>query len=183
MKTDEVLDNSILESRLGGTARRSTRRVVCGGVPIGGGVPVSIQSMTNTDTRDISATVGQIVALAEAGCDIVRCAVPDEAAVEAARRNFASNRVKLDRSWVGSANGATEKYDFVVANIVADVLIAIKTDLQNALTPSGVLIVSGILERLINRITVSFGDMNTLLTIKNGEWLTLALKLKEDNEH
>jgi (E)-4-hydroxy-3-methylbut-2-enyl-diphosphate synthase len=57
--------------------------VFCGGVPIGGGAPVSIQSMTNTDTRDVPATTNQIVALAEAGCDIVRCAVPDGAAAEA----------------------------------------------------------------------------------------------------
>jgi (E)-4-hydroxy-3-methylbut-2-enyl-diphosphate synthase len=56
---------------------------MCGDVPIGGGAPVSIQSMTNTDTRDALATAGQIEALAAAGCDIVRCAVPDAAAAAA----------------------------------------------------------------------------------------------------
>ena len=63
--------------------RRKSRAVNAGGVPIGGGNPVSIQSMTNTDTRDVSATVKQIKALAEAGCEIVRVAVPDKAAAEA----------------------------------------------------------------------------------------------------
>ncbi len=59
-----------------------TRQVFCGDVPIGGGAPVSIQSMTNTDTRDAAATLAQIERLVDAGCEIVRCAVPD---MEAAR--------------------------------------------------------------------------------------------------
>lgn len=56
---------------------RISKKVMCGDVPIGGGAPVTIQSMTNTDTRDVKSTVGQIHRLEEAGCDIVRCAVPD----------------------------------------------------------------------------------------------------------
>ncbi len=56
-----------------------TRRVHCGQVAIGGGAMISIQSMTNTDTRDVEKTLAQIVALAEAGCDIVRVSVYDEA--------------------------------------------------------------------------------------------------------
>ena len=56
------------------TLRTDTRQVWCGGVPIGGGAPVSIQSMTNTDTEDIEATVAQITVLADAGADIVRIA-------------------------------------------------------------------------------------------------------------
>ena len=54
-----------------------------GGVPVGGGAPVSIQSMTNTRTDDVSATVEQIHRLEEAGCQIVRVAVPDMAAARA----------------------------------------------------------------------------------------------------
>jgi len=59
--------------------KRITRAVRCGDVKIGGGYPVSIQSMTNTDTADIERTVEQIQRLAEAGCEIVRVAVPNEA--------------------------------------------------------------------------------------------------------
>lgn len=62
--------------------RRTTRRISVGGVPIGGGAPVVVQSMTNTDTRDRRATVDQIKRLEDAGCEIVRTAVPDEMAVE-----------------------------------------------------------------------------------------------------
>ena len=59
-----------------------TRQVNCGGVLIGGGAPVSIQSMTNVDTRDTDRLVRQIDELADAGCEIVRCAVPDMQAAE-----------------------------------------------------------------------------------------------------
>ncbi|MCH7592306.1 MAG: flavodoxin-dependent (E)-4-hydroxy-3-methylbut-2-enyl-diphosphate synthase [Planctomycetes bacterium] len=58
--------------------RRKTRQVLVGGVPIGGDAPVSIQSMTSTYTYDVDATVAQIRKLAEAGCDIVRVAVPEK---------------------------------------------------------------------------------------------------------
>ncbi len=59
-----------------------TRQIKIGNVPIGGGSPVSVQSMTNTDTRDTAATLRQVRALAKAGCEIIRLAVPD---MEAAR--------------------------------------------------------------------------------------------------
>ena len=54
-----------------------TKQILVGGVPVGGGAPVSVQSMTNTDTRDVEATVAQIERLTEAGCDIVRSSVYD----------------------------------------------------------------------------------------------------------
>jgi len=57
--------------------RRKSRAVKAGSIIIGGGFPVSIQSMTNTDTRDVKATVKQIKRLTRAGCDIIRVAVPD----------------------------------------------------------------------------------------------------------
>ncbi len=59
-----------------------TKQITVGNVAIGGGAPVSIQSMTNTRTTDYEATLSQIKALAEAGCQIVRLTVPDEEAAE-----------------------------------------------------------------------------------------------------
>ena len=59
-----------------------TKQIIVGGVPVGGGAPVSIQSMCNTPTADVRATVAQILRLEEAGCEIIRVAVPD---MEAAR--------------------------------------------------------------------------------------------------
>lgn len=62
--------------------RRLTRQVMVGSVGIGSDAPVSIQSMTTTDTRDVEATVSQIQALASAGCEIIRLAVPDMEAAD-----------------------------------------------------------------------------------------------------
>lgn len=63
--------------------RENTKKIQIGDICIGGGAPIAVQSMTNTDTRDVSATVSQILRLEEAGCDIVRVAVPDSEAAEA----------------------------------------------------------------------------------------------------
>lgn len=63
--------------------RNKTRRVQVGNVFVGGDAPITVQSMTNTDTRNITATVRQILELEEAGCDIIRCAVPDMEAAAA----------------------------------------------------------------------------------------------------
>lgn len=63
--------------------RENTRAINVGGVKIGGGSKISVQSMTNTDTRNVQATVAQIKALEEAGCEIVRVAVLDMEAAEA----------------------------------------------------------------------------------------------------
>jgi (E)-4-hydroxy-3-methylbut-2-enyl-diphosphate synthase len=63
--------------------RRKTRRILVGKVPIGGGAPIAVQSMTTTETADARATLGQVRALAEAGADIVRLAVPDGEAAAA----------------------------------------------------------------------------------------------------
>lgn len=63
--------------------RRKSRQLYVGGVAVGGNAPISVQSMTNTHTDDVTATLAQINRLAEAGCDIVRCAVPDMAAADA----------------------------------------------------------------------------------------------------
>lgn len=60
-----------------------TRQIQVGAVPVGGGAPIAIQSMTNTRTDDVAATLAQIRALATAGCDIVRLAVPDLPAARA----------------------------------------------------------------------------------------------------
>ncbi len=63
--------------------RRPTRQIRIGEVAVGGGARVSVQSMTKTDTRDVAATVAQVRGMEEAGCEIVRCAVPDMEAAKA----------------------------------------------------------------------------------------------------
>ncbi len=63
--------------------RNRTRQIKCGEIFIGGTKPISVQSMTNTDTRNVEATVNQIKELEAAGCEIVRVAVPDMEAAQA----------------------------------------------------------------------------------------------------
>src|ERR687888_1258138 len=64
----------------------SKRQIMVGGVPIGGGAPVAVQSMTKTETADYEATMRQIHAIADAGADLVRVAVPRDQDVDALRR-------------------------------------------------------------------------------------------------
>ena len=65
--------------------RRKSRQIMVGSVAVGGDAPISVQTMTNTDTSDVAATVAQIQACAEAGADIVRVSTPDESSTRALR--------------------------------------------------------------------------------------------------
>ncbi len=65
--------------------RRASRKIMVGPVAVGGDAPISVQTMTNTDSSDVRATLAQVIAAAEAGADIVRISTPDEAATAALR--------------------------------------------------------------------------------------------------
>jgi (E)-4-hydroxy-3-methylbut-2-enyl-diphosphate synthase len=77
------------------TVRRPTRPLWIGPVQIGGGAPVSVQSMTNTDTRNVAATLAQVERLAAVGCEIVRLAIPDQKAARAFREIKLASPVPL----------------------------------------------------------------------------------------
>src|SRR3954468_16186611 len=66
--------------------RRKSRQIMVGAVPVGGDAPITVQSMTNTLTSDVAATVAQIHALEKAGADIVRVSCPDEASTAALKQ-------------------------------------------------------------------------------------------------
>jgi (E)-4-hydroxy-3-methylbut-2-enyl-diphosphate synthase len=68
------------------TARRISKQIQIGGVKIGGGAPIVVQSMANTDTRDIMSTIRQIKELEEYGCELIRVAVPDMEAAQALKK-------------------------------------------------------------------------------------------------
>ena len=65
--------------------RRTSRQIMVGSVPVGGDAPISVQTMTNTDTTDVAATLAQVHDCADAGADIVRVSTPDEASTKALR--------------------------------------------------------------------------------------------------
>lgn len=75
--------------------RNDTIKVKIGDTYIGGGAPISVQSMTNTDTRDVENTVSQIKKLEGYGCDIIRCAVPDMEAAEAIKEIVKQIKIPL----------------------------------------------------------------------------------------
>ena len=75
--------------------RKKTRKIWVGDVPVGGGSPVSVQSMTNTETTDVSATVDQVNELEEAGADIVRVSVPSMDAAESFREIKSNTNIPL----------------------------------------------------------------------------------------
>jgi (E)-4-hydroxy-3-methylbut-2-enyl-diphosphate synthase len=75
--------------------RRISRKIYVGDVPVGGDAPISVQSMTNTETCDVAATVAQVLAIADAGADIVRISVPSMDAAEAFRQIRAQVTIPL----------------------------------------------------------------------------------------
>ena len=91
--------------------RRVSRQIQVGNVPIGGDAPIAVQSMTNTETCDVEATVAQIHAIAAAGADLVRVSVPSMEAAEA----FGEIRKQ-----VGIALVADIHFDYKIALRVAD---------------------------------------------------------------
>jgi len=91
--------------------KRQSRQIHVGSVPVGGGAPVSVQSMTNTDTCDVDATVAQVEALADSGADIVRVSVPDMDAAEA----FGKIRQRVDIPLVADIH-----FDYRIALRVAE---------------------------------------------------------------
>ena len=76
-------------------ARRKSRQIMVGPVPVGGDAPISVQTMTNTDSSDVKATLAQVQAVAEAGADIVRISVPDVAASAALKEIVAESPVPI----------------------------------------------------------------------------------------
>jgi len=75
--------------------RRDSRQIMVGNVPVGGGAPITVQSMTNTLTHDVSATVAQILQLESAGADIVRVSCPDEESTKALSSIVAQTSVPI----------------------------------------------------------------------------------------
>lgn len=91
--------------------RRKSRQIMVGNVPVGGDAPIAVQSMTNTETCDVAATVGQVQALADAGADIVRVSVPTMEAADA----FGQIRSQVDVPLVADIH-----FDYKIALRVAE---------------------------------------------------------------
>jgi len=102
----------------------------------------------------------------------------DIISVENAKENAVLNDVEFRNVYEGSINTTTTKYDVVVANIVADVLVFIASDLKKSLKNSGILILSGILDKYEDKVLRKYQDLEVLEKIELDEWRTLVLRKK-----
>ena len=100
-------------------------------------------------------------------CDV------DPLAVESAAENFKLNGETYERLWEGSVNQAKGPYDVVIANIIADILRALSSELKRSTREQGVLILSGILDTKESIVTDSFRDLTLLKRKQKDEWITL----------
>ncbi|RUM67802.1 MAG: 50S ribosomal protein L11 methyltransferase [Sulfurospirillum sp.] len=100
----------------------------------------------------------------------------DPQAIESALQNFSFNSVQVKNHWVGSASKSDKKYDIVIANIIADIIILIKKDLKDRLDDNGILILSGIIDDYFHKVKDNFSEFNIIENITKGEWHTLVLK-------
>ncbi len=107
---------------------------------------------------------------------IVDACDTDIACIENSTLNAELNSVKFETLWEGSCSLAKDKYDLVVANIVADVLIFIANDLKSVLKEDGVLILSGILEKYESKVLKFYQDFEIKEKITQDEWVTIILR-------
>ena len=115
------------------------------------------------------------IAAAKKGAVVDVCDT-DEICIDSTMSNFTLNDEKINYSWIGSVNKAEKKYDIVVANIIADVLVMIANDLKNATKEGGILILSGILDKHEKRVLNKFSDLKELKIIHKNEWVTMIFK-------
>jgi ribosomal protein L11 methyltransferase len=120
------------------------------------------------------------IAASKKGCVVDICDT-DEVCVIDTKSNFELNGVVFNDSWIGSTNKATKKYDVVIANIVADVLVMIASDLKKCMKDNGLLIISGILDKHINRVLSKFKDLEEVKLIHKNEWVTVIFKKNKES--
>ena len=104
----------------------------------------------------------------------------DEVAVQSAQDNFTLNNIDFHEAWIGSAHNTKNQYDVVVANIIADVLVMIHKDLKNRVKAGGILILSGIIDKYLDKVKEKFQDFELIQNLQNKEWHTLILKKDPD---
>lgn len=115
------------------------------------------------------------IVLAKLGARVDICDT-DELALESARSNAKINAISFEASWLGSLDGTMKKYDFLVANIIADVILVLEGDIKNHLNENAILILSGILNKYEIRVKDKFKDMQLVDAMKMNEWCSLVYK-------
>ena len=120
------------------------------------------------------------IAAAKMGAIVDACDT-DPVSVGNTLENAAMNGVTFRSVWEGSAPGTQESYDVVIANIVADVLVFIASDLKRLLKENGTLVLSGILDKYEDKVLKAYADCKVVKRIQRDEWVTLVVAKKENN--
>lgn len=115
------------------------------------------------------------IAAAKSGAIVDICDT-DIVAVNDALKNFEANNATINNHWEGSANSTTQQYDVVIANIVADVIAMIASDIKKIAKDDGVIILSGIMEQHKQKVFNKFKDCEIIDEIQQNEWVTLIVK-------
>lgn len=105
----------------------------------------------------------------------------DTISINDALKNFERNKAPLNQYWEGSANTSKKTYDVVIANIVADVLVMISSDIKKITKKNGIIILSGIIKEYKNKVLNKFKDCEMIEEFQQNEWVTLIVK-KANNE-
>lgn len=117
------------------------------------------------------------IALAKLGVSVDACDT-DSLAIDSLNQNLKLNNIDINNFWVGSIVNHDIKYDLVVANIIADVILMLQYDLRALLNKNGTLILSGILDRYENEVKTAFKDLILIDEMKINEWLSLVYKVE-----
>ena len=118
------------------------------------------------------------IAAANLGAKVDICDT-DPVSVKDSLNNFKANNQTINNYWEGSANTTQNKYDVVIANIVADVLVMISRDLLKITKDDGIVILSGIMEQYKDKVIKKFLKNNNCMIIEElqkNEWVTLVAK-------
>ncbi len=128
------------------------------------------------DVLDVGCGSGILsLAAMKLGAKVDACDT-DEASVHNSLENADLNSLKFNKIWEGSCVNLDKKYDVVVANIVADVLIFLANDLKKALKDDGILILSGILDKYEDKVLKAYTDCEIVEKIHQEEWVSLIVK-------
>ena len=133
---------------------------------------------TGDEVMDVGCGSGILAIAAIKKGAVVDACDTDPLSVENAIVNAAQNNINYRRLWEGPINETNEKYDVIIANIVADVLVFIASDLRKRLRAGGVLILSGIMDKYEEKVLRAYKNFDLTERFVENEWVTLVVTQK-----